>query len=66
MFWRLSKYLLKLNQIINGIVCHLNATIEQGLFIPHIKNIVIGAGVKIGRNVMLLIEVTLGAREWQR
>jgi len=40
-----------------------NAEIEEGFWIPHSTGIVVGAGVKIGRDVTMYSNVTLGARE---
>jgi serine O-acetyltransferase len=59
--WRLSLYLKRLNEILTGFECHLEATIGKGLFIPHTQNVVIGAGVILGENVTLYNGITLGA-----
>jgi hypothetical protein len=60
--WRLSPFISRINQILTGFECHINADIGQGLFIPHSQDIVIGAGVIIGENVTIYNGVTLGAK----
>jgi len=59
--WRLSIFIKRFNEVATGFECHLHATISEGLFIAHTQNLVIGEGVKIGRNVTLYNGVTLGA-----
>ena len=61
--WRFSPFLSRLNQIINGFECHINAKIGEGLFLPHSQNIVIGEGAKIGNDVVIYNGVTLGAKK---
>ena len=59
--WRFAIYLKRLNEILTGFECHLEATVGKGLFLPHTQNVVVGAGVIIGDNVILYNGVTLGA-----
>jgi serine O-acetyltransferase len=61
LIWRLSPYIKRMNEILTGFECHLLATIDEGLFIAHSQNIVIGEGVRIGKNVTLYNGVTLGS-----
>lgn len=59
--WRLAPFIKRLNEILTGFECHLEAVIGKGLFLPHTQNLVIGAGVTIGNNVTIYNGVTLGA-----
>ncbi len=62
-FWRISAYLTRLNIFLTGFECHISAVIDVGLFVPHAQNIVIGAGVRIGKNVTIYNGVTIGAKK---
>lgn len=53
--------LTKLNMIINNIEISSYAEIGKGFFIAHSNGIVIGKNVKIGNNVTLFHDITLGA-----
>jgi serine O-acetyltransferase len=59
--WRIAPYVQRINEILTGFECHLNAIVGEGLFIAHTQNIVVGEGVCIGVNVTLYNGVTLGA-----
>lgn len=59
--WRLAPIIKRANEILTGFECHLEATIDAGLFIAHTQNIVIGEGVKIGKHVTIYNGVTLGS-----
>jgi len=59
--WRFSPFVKRINEILTGFECHLHASISEGLFLAHTQNLVIGEGVKIGQNVTLYNDVTLGA-----
>ena len=58
--WRLAPYIKRLNEILTGFECHLEAELGRGLFLPHTQNIVIGAGAIVGENVTIYNGVTLG------
>ena len=60
-FWRLAPFIRRLNEVMTGLECHLDATVEQGLFLPHTQNIVIGQGVVIKERVTIYNGVSLGA-----
>lgn len=64
--WRLSPYVFRMNQILTGFECHIGAKIDEGLFIPHSQNIVIGQDVVIGRNVTIYNGVTFGAKTMKK
>lgn len=52
-----------------GVYISVNATIGEGLRLPHPTSIVIGDGVSIGSNVTIYQSVTLGGRvvgDWQK
>jgi serine O-acetyltransferase len=59
--WRLSNFLKRLNEVLTGFECHLEARIGRGLNLPHTQNLVVGAGVVLGRNTTLYNGITLGA-----
>lgn len=59
--WRIAPFIKRLNEILTGFECHLEATIETGLFLAHTQNIVVGEGTRVGKNVTLYNGVTLGA-----
>ena len=59
--WRFAPIMKRLNEILTGFECHLEATIGGGLFLAHTQNIVVGQGVIIDEDVTLYNGVTLGA-----
>jgi serine O-acetyltransferase len=61
-----AELLWRLNYFLTGADIHPGAEIGGGLRLTHTAGVVIGRGVKIGSNVTLLHEVTLGgsARGW--
>lgn len=59
--WRLALIIKRANEIFTGFECHIEATIDAGLFLAHTQNIVVGEGVKIGKQVTLYNGVTLGS-----
>jgi len=59
--WRFAPYIKRINEILTGFECHLEASIDSGLFLAHTQNIVIGQGTKIGKHVTIYNGVTLGA-----
>ena len=63
LLWRLSFYIARINQILNGFECNLSADIGPGLIIPHPQGIVIGEESVIGENVTIYNGVTLGAKK---
>lgn len=56
----MAKILWRLNTSFSGCHISLHATIDTGLRLPHPIAVVIGDGVKIGRNVTIYQSVTLG------
>jgi serine O-acetyltransferase len=61
MIWRLAPIVKRVNEVLTGFECHLEATVEAGLFLAHTQNIVVGEGTKIGKQVTLYNGVTLGS-----
>ncbi|PHR27534.1 MAG: serine O-acetyltransferase [Desulfotalea sp.] len=61
MIWRFAPYIKRINEVLTGFECHLEANIDSGLLLAHTQNIVIGQGVKIGKQVTIYNGVTLGA-----
>lgn len=59
--WRFAPLIRRLNEILTGFECHLDAEIGRGLLLAHTQNCVIGEGVRIGEQVTLYNSVTLGA-----
>ena len=59
--WRFTFLLRRINEILTGFECHPSATIGEGLLLAHTQNLVIGEGVKIGKNVTIYNGVTIGA-----
>lgn len=59
--WRFAAVIKRINEVLTGFECNLDATIEKGLFLPHTQNIVIGQGVVIKERVPIYNGVSLGA-----
>lgn len=59
-FVRVASFFFKRLERNYGVYISKNAEIEKGLKLPHPTGIVIGDSVKIGRNVTIFQQVTLG------
>ena len=59
--WRFAPIIKRANEILTGFECHLEATIDVGLFLAHTQNIVVGEGPKIGKHVTIYNGVTIGS-----
>jgi len=59
-FRRTAKIIWRINSMMYGCYFHLTSEIESGLYLPHPTGIVIGEGVRIGKNVTLYQSVTIG------
>lgn len=63
--WKLlARFLSQLARLFTGIEIHPAATIGQRFFIDHGMGVVIGETAKIGDNVTLYHDVTLGGTSW--
>lgn len=58
--YRLAQIVKNYNLKINGCDISPKAFIDEGLLIPHPNGIVIGSECKVGKNVTILQQVTLG------
>lgn len=58
--YRIAQIVKNYNFKINGCDISPKAFIDEGVFIPHPNGIVIGSECKIGKNVTILQQVTLG------
>ena len=65
MDWKLAaRFIAHLGRMFTGIEIHPGATIGQKFFIDHGMGVVIGETAKIGNNVTLYHDVTLGGTSW--
>ena len=56
----LALIIWRLNVAMNGVYLHWECVIGPGLFLPHPIGVVVGAGARIGRNVTLYQNTTIG------
>ncbi|GIE34581.1 hypothetical protein Ait01nite_076260 [Actinoplanes italicus] len=62
----LPRFLSQLMRFLTGIEIHPGAVIGRRLFIDHGAGVVIGETARIGDDVTMYHQVTLGGRGWQR
>ncbi|MBF0612970.1 MAG: serine acetyltransferase [Magnetococcales bacterium] len=56
----------RLNQFLTACEMEYNATIGPGLMIPHPMGLMVGRGCRLGKNVTLYQNVTLGVSDWRK
>jgi serine O-acetyltransferase len=62
----LPRFLSQLNRFLTGIEIHPGAVIGRRLFIDHGAGVVIGETARLGDDVTMYHQVTLGGRGWRR
>ncbi|MEV0900577.1 serine O-acetyltransferase EpsC [Actinoplanes sp. NPDC049802] len=62
----LPRFLSQVTRLLTGIEIHPGAVVGRRLFIDHGAGVVIGETARIGDDVTMYHQVTLGGRGWQR